>query len=285
MNIFVATNNTYFRQLMVFMSSIAKHKSEDINLTVLYSDLESKNISKVNSFAKKVGLTIRFYLVNDNRSSQYNLIHQITKETYYRFLLLDIYPCEERALWMDIDTVVLKDLSYFYHTDFGDTYIIGTQGNNSEKHLERLGLNKNGTYINAGVILFNLKLIRDNFSKDFLYTCYEQNASKIRFSDQDVINIAFADRIRNMPDRRYNYIIMSGEETGKERLKFIKQNCAIVHYIRHIKPWQHYYQGSIRYIYLREMFRIYPFRSIFLMVAGELYKFKKNKKTLENSVK
>ena len=100
-----------------------------------------------------------------------------------------------------------------------------------------------------------------------------------------MLNIVFADKVKAEPARRFNYIITSGTKLTMREVKRIARENVVVHYIRHIKPWQIYYQGNARFLYLREMANIYPFRAIGLAIAGELYKLKRNKKTLENSVK
>lgn len=284
MNIFVATNDAYYPRLKVFSNTLRKHES-NVLLTILFSDLSLKNRRDFEKLSKKIGLDHRFVPVDEKRSGTYKLIHQITTETYYRFLLLDIYPQEERAMWMDIDTIVIGELSPFYYDDFEGNYVIACPGNNERSHLDRLGLDPQGCYFNAGVVIFNLDKIRRDFEKDFLYEAYEKNESRIRFSDQDVLNIVFAGKIKREPARKINYIVISGQKHTFRELRDIERNHSVIHYIRHIKPFQKYYQGKIRLLYLKEMFSVYPFQTLYLLIAGELYKLKKNKKTLENSIK
>lgn len=283
-NIFVATNETYYPRLTVFAKTLAKH-NRDAFLTILYSDLSEKSQKHFERFARRIHLKYRFLSVDEHRSDTYQLIHQITEETYYRFLLLDIFPTEDRAMWMDIDAVVTGDLSPYYYGNFDGNYVIACPGNNVKKHLNRLGLNPNGCYFNAGMIIFNLSDIRKDFKRDFLYEAYEQNEDKIKFSDQDVLNIVFANKVKPESNRRFNYIVTSGQKQSFKEIKIIEKENAVIHYIRHIKPWQYYFQGNIRFLYLKEMFSVYPLRTIGLAIVGELYKLKKNKKTLENSIK
>lgn len=283
-HVFVATNDAYYPRLKVFAKTLKKHNPQ-VSLTILHSALSEKNIADFCRFSQKIQLDHRFLSVRESRFNHYKLIHQITVETYYRFLLLDIYPEEERAIWMDIDTVVLGDLSPYYYDDFADNYVIACPGNNVQSHLQRLGLKENGCYFNAGVIVFNLQKIRQDFSRDFLFEAYEKYEDRIRFSDQDVLNIVFADRVKAEPSRRLNYIVMSGQAFSGKQIQTIQKTCAVVHYIRHIKPFQIYYHGRIRFLYLKEMFSVYPLQTMFLAVAGALYSLKPNRKTLENSVK
>lgn len=284
MNILVASNDAYYPRLKIFTKSLHAH-NENFMISVLFSNLSAKNRDDFIRFTQKLNIPVHFVAVNEQRSAEYKLIHQITVETYYRFQILDVYPTQERAVWMDIDTVVLEDISAFYYDDFDDNYVIACPGNNEKKHLERLGLSPSGCYFNAGIILFNLEKIRKDFQRDFLYEAYEKYEDKIRFSDQDVLNIVFADKIKRESSRRYNYIITSEQKITRRQYQQIKDSVAIVHYIRHIKPWQYYYQGRIRFLYLKAMFPVYPIKTLWLLLAGEVYKLKRNKKTLENSIR
>jgi len=282
-NIFTASNDKYYPRLKTFSDSLLKTNGGEFNITVLYTDLSDENIKKYEKFARKNNFDCRFIKADNSRLKNYKLIHQITEETYYRFLFTDIFPEEDRAMWMDIDTVVIQSLAPFYNCDFEDNYIAACPGNNERKHLARLGLDTNGCYFNAGVILFNLKKIREDFSNDFLFDVYEKNEEKIWFSDQDVLNIAFAGKVKRFDDRKYNYIVMSEQKIDRKKYSEIKKNVAVLHYVRHIKPWQVYFSGKIRYIYIKEMLKSYPFNALFVVLAGELYRFKPNKKTLNNS--
>lgn len=287
MNIFVAANDAYYPQLKIFTRSLMKHNRE-ISLTVLFSALSEKNRMDFNAFAQKRKIKLRMFPVSEQRFAKYKLINHITTETYYRFLLLDVFPCEERALWMDIDTIVINRLDSFYGKDFEDNYVsvVAACPRNREKdHLTRLGLDTGGCYFNAGVILFNLNKIRREFAPDFLFDAYEKNEDIIMLSDQDVLNIVFAGKIKSEREKDYNFTVRSGENFSVQEIRDIKNLSAVIHYIRHIKPWQHYYQGRIKYLYLKEMFPLYPFRTLYLLTAGGLYRWKRNKKTLENSIR
>lgn len=284
MNILVATNDAYYPRLKIFTNSLSRHCA-DFSITVLCGDLRKDYREDFLRFCGKNGISARFVEVKDQRSGGYKLIHQITVETYYRFQILEIYPIEDRAIWMDIDTVLLQDIAPLYYDDFEGNYVIACPGNNVEKHLARLGLAPGGCYFNAGVIVFNLERIRKDFAPDFLYDVYEKYEDIIRFSDQDVLNIAFAGKIKGIDSRKYNYIIPSGYRMKPGEFKHIRKNVAVVHYIRHIKPWQYYFQGRIRYLYLKAMLPIYPLQAVGLAIAGELYRLYPRKKTLENSVR
>lgn len=285
MNILVATDDVYYPRLKIFSNTLWKQDPGNFEITIMHSRLSESNIADFEAFAAKKGIRYRFAKIEETRFNSYKLLHQLTIEVYFRFLVLYLYPSASRVMWVDTDTVVRKSLQPFYNQDLEGKHICACSGNNEKKHLLRLGLNENGHYFNAGVILFDLEQIRKDYSTYFLFDIYESNEKKIFLADQDVLNIAFSDKVKCPPDRNYNYMVFSGQKVDRAEYKKIKKEAAIVHYIRHIKPWQHYYSGKVRHLYLKEQFALYPGETIKTLILSFLYRFKKNKKTLENSQK
>lgn len=285
MNILVATDDVYYPRLKIFTNTLSKHDANNFEITIMHARLSDSNIKDFERFARKKGIRYRFAKLQETRFNSYKLLHQLTVEVYFRFMILQLYPTQSRAMWVDTDTVVRSSLAPFYHQDFEGNCVVACAGNNEKKHLQRLGLNEDGHYFNAGVILFDLDRIRKEFSTYFLFDIYESNEEKIFLADQDVLNIAFSDKVKCAQNRNYNYMVFSGQKIDKEEYRRIKQEAAIVHYIRHIKPWQYYYAGKVKYLYLKEQFALYPLETVKTVVKGFFYMFKKDKKTLENSQK
>ena len=91
-----------------------------------------------------------------------------------------------------------------------------------DKHLWTNGLNDK--YINSGVLLINLKKIREEKLDDSMI--FLANMNKYCFPDQDIINLVCRDRIVYL-DNKFN----CAETTGK------CEKPIITHYIRGNKGW------------------------------------------------
>lgn len=285
MNILVATDDVYYPRLKIFTNTLWKQDAGNFEITIMHSRLSRHNIADFEAFAAKKGIRYRFAKIDETRFSGYKLLHQLTVEVYFRFMFLQLYPSASRVMWMDTDTVVRKSLQSFYHQDLEGNHICACSGNNEKRHLARLGLNESGHYFNAGIILFDMDRIRKDYETYFLCDIYESNEEKIFLADQDVLNIAFSDKVKCPPDRNYNYMVFSGQKVDRAEYRKIKNEAAIIHYIRHIKPWQYYYSGRVKYLYLKEQFALYPVKTVKTLILGFFYRFKRNKKTLENSQK
>ena len=93
---------------------------------------------------------------------------------------------EERVLWLDIDTIVDDDISDLFSLDLSGYFYAGAFEPQKSKDVFR--------YINAGVLLCNLQLLR--ISKKEYELINFLNAYKLNWLDQDIINILCQGRIR-----------------------------------------------------------------------------------------
>ena len=134
-------------------------------------------------------------------------IEHITSPTFYRLKIAELLPGYDKALYLDIDTIVLKDLTQLFNTDLGNNYIGGVPAasyiieyEKLKDYYDNIGLKDMAYYVNAGVILWNLKQIRqDNVTEKFL--ALTKNTYK--FMDQDIINLVCYGKIKHL-DFKYN---------------------------------------------------------------------------------
>ena len=101
-------------------------------------------------------------------------IPHINLTTYYRLLIGEYLPKEiEKCIYLDVDICVLKDLSELFLIEMKNNYIAGVVAAgyyfNEKENCERLNLPSMRQYVNAGMLVMNLKQIRkDNMTLKFL---------------------------------------------------------------------------------------------------------------------
>ena len=158
--------------------------------------------------------------------------------TYMAFLRLafaKIFPQYDQVLYLDTDTLVLQDISPLLSIDLGDRYFAMVREDNGEIPLEickTFSLVPNGIaafqsdnprpefcirpYYNSGVLLMNLRLLRETGMDDAMIA--ELNQTKHGYPDQDVINLMCHDRILEMPTE-YNTIPAMFPDFPHERIR------------------------------------------------------------------
>ena len=66
----------------------------------------------------------------------------------------------DKIIYCDVDTVIIKDLSPLFNLGINNYCIAGVKENRDSAYCKMLKI-KNNTYFNAGVLLMNLKKIRE----------------------------------------------------------------------------------------------------------------------------
>lgn len=182
---------------------------------------------------------------------------QFPTEMYYRIMAAKYLPdTVDRVLYLDPDIIVNGPLSELYETPLGDNYFAAASHNGSVMRLFngiRLGLKKGSPYINSGVLLMNLKLLRKEQNLDDVFNYIEKKHSKLCLPDQDIISGLYGDKIikldtyvYNMTDRLYRYDRIFGKHRSVE---WYREHSVIFHYCGKNKPWKEDYSGVFGVFY------------------------------------
>lgn len=110
--------------------------------------------------------------------------------TLMRVTFTKLFPELDRILSLDIDTIVQQDISELWDLDISNYYLAASR----EPH--KAGL-FGGMYVNVGVTLFNLDLMRKDRIDDKLIETL--NTKRYDFADQDCCNDICVNRILDMP--------------------------------------------------------------------------------------
>ena len=171
----------------------------------------------------------------------------ITKATYYRLLFTDIFGANiNKVLYLDGDMIITGSLRLLWETDL-DGYAVGAVTDMSEgiHDYHRLGYPASLGYFNAGMLLVNLDYWREHHVKDLFLDVINHHPERIKYHDQDVLNIVFC-RAKKMLPFKYNF--QDGFMYKAERMEMNAQKYAgeikdaiahhaIIHYTSTAKPW------------------------------------------------
>ena len=260
MNILLAINNNYVEQTITLLSSIKENHTRDkINIFILNKDLKQKEKNKIKTRFNNTNIYIRFITINDNEINNFPVLEKrYPVEIYFRLFATKYLPKNiDRILYMDVDTIVINPLEDFYNMDFdGNLFIGATHVNNFFKKFNqlRLKLPRNSDYINSGVLLMNLKQLRDVDIENDVKQYIKNNKGKLLLPDQDLLNALYGNRIKLVSYLKYNL----GDKTIKQYNRFnkekididwIKKNTVIIHYYGRNKPWNKNYKGMLESFY------------------------------------
>ena len=252
-NLLVTLNSNYIPPLTVMLRSLMlADPAEEFTVFVAHSSLTASDIAAVEaavdlSRTKICPIEIDPQLMNDAP-----VLKRITKETYYRLLATDYLPQElDRVLYIDPDTLIIKSIKDFYNIDFGGCAIAGAThvfGPVKLFNLVRLGLPASAKYLNAGILMMNLELMRKSYSVQDIFEFIRKNTKKLMLGDQDVINALYGTRAIELSSVEYN---CDEKICFYKQLKLddVRRRTVIIHYNGKHKPWKPKYKGIMKPIW------------------------------------
>lgn len=263
MNIALGFDSNFAPYAAVTIKSILLH-NKNIKFYILYDNLKQTDINKIDKLIQTGDNCSDEWIDMTGKFEDLDAGDWPSKSVYFPVALPSICN-DNRILFLDADVIINSNLEEFYNQDMSDFYIGGaqdlgiittynrndllvskTEGKISAQEYYKQIFNYNSiedfkTYINGGVVLLNLDLMRkDNienkmyevFKKiDFVFNeqdCYNyvcKNKIKI-FSQDTVFLILKTHTLQNIPtDIRFEYLKNYSE----------KKQHLIVHFIK--KPW------------------------------------------------
>lgn len=115
-----------------------------------------------------------------------NFKNRYSYMTLMRCVLGELFEKEERILWLDCDTIVNDDISDLFNINMNGYMYAAVMEPGKSKDIFR--------YVNAGVLLCNLELLR--LTAKELEMVHFLNTFQFPWLDQDVINLLCQGRIR-----------------------------------------------------------------------------------------
>lgn len=237
--IFFAVDDGYMPFLAVTLQSLVDNSSTKYYylLKILYTEISEENKKKIKKYERE-NVNIEFVDLNDYIETIKDKLFTrdyYTNTTYFRLFIPNLYPEYNKALYLDSDIVLLRDVAELYNIDLGDNLVGGAPDDVVQtaevfqEYAEKVvGVADYRNYFNAGVLLMNLSELRKyKFQEKFLYTL-----GTIKFSvaqDQDYLNRLCKGRV-TIIDKNWNRMPISKEYVDEKDLK-------LVHYNLGSKPW------------------------------------------------
>lgn len=269
--IFFSIDDGYAPYLAVALRSAIRNSSPDrcYRAIILHTELSEENQMKLASL-ESPNFSIEFYQMKKgleaitDRRSNYLRCDYFTLTIYFRLFIPKMFPELDKGIYIDSDVVVLGDLAELYDIELGDDYI-GACNDKSvvevpplARYMEEcIGVDRS-EYINSGVLLMNLKALRENkFDEHFLNLLNTYHFDSIA-PDQDYINAICNGRIRYLGEE---WDAMPNDNAPE------LEGAKIIHYNLFSKPWCY---DDIQY---EEYFWEYANESAYL---SEIIEFKNN---------
>ena len=273
-NIVFITDKNYKDYLKTTMRSAIANKNEDsvYNINILCVDLPENERNKYKKFeSKNVHINPMAVSLNDIKDvGNYDIFYFVTRADLFKFFMPDLFPKLDKILAIDVDTVILKDLTQLYNTDLKDKYIgvvNKPKKDFSAIHINNKVVSSEVRKYNNGVMLYNLKLWRKDDITNELIKEKNQMQDKSLMT-QNVFNYVLDQKkIKKLPPI-YNVFSRWDDPAMKQHyfltayfpycwlhscsFEALKKDAVIIHYLDIFKPWVYRDEGISKYWLLYE---------------------------------
>lgn len=257
MNILFSINKGFKRLLINCIRSIQRFPGS-YEVYILHSCLDDGDIEEIRSCAGK-NANINGIFVNLDSLNDFPESKRYPKEIYYRIFAARLLPDNlDRILYLDADTIVINPLDGLYNMDFEGAYFIActhTREILTKINQARLGAKNDAVYVNTGVMMMNLKLLREEQKIEDVYDFVERRGAGLLLPDQDIITALYGDKVKIADSMIYNLsdrtLALYNADLRNERrnLDWVRRNTVVIHYFGRHKPWNGKYIGVLDVFY------------------------------------
>ena len=255
MNLLFTVDRNYQKLLETCLKSVFRFpREEGYDVYILHSDFSEEECETFRQkFAGQEEDRFHFLYVDPEFFHSFPEPAGYPKTIYYRILASFFLPDSlERILYLDPDTVIIRPLDELYGRDMEDRLFIACS--HTRKLLSginslRLGMQENLPYINTGVMMMNLELLRKEQSVRQILEYVEKKGKAFWLPDQDIVTALYGDRILLEDSLKYNLsdrilaFHMPELGTKEEALAWVKEHTVVIHYCGKNKPWLPGYKG------------------------------------------
>ena len=228
-------NNEWIDKLAVTVISILENanKNDFYHFYILDGGISEINKIKLSKIKSKINFKLEYLKINKELFKNAPLSHHFKLETYYRLALANLIS-DDKLLYLDVDILVHKNISELFNIDIENYYAAAVEDILSkERKIHKLNVKK---YFNAGVLLLNLKKIRDeNLEKEF-FDVINHHSNLITWVDQCVLNHVFKENVKFL-NEKFNFQHHSSITNINNLYKKVKKDVIITHFVSTKKPW------------------------------------------------
>ncbi|EHN59789.1 glycosyltransferase family 8 protein [Oenococcus kitaharae] len=262
MNLLFSITDNYIHQLETTLFSIKCNNTEQqFDVYVLLANTEnSDNLINLKIFCRKLGMILHLIQVPSSAFAAAPKSSRYPQTIYYRLIAQNFLPKQiDRILYLDCDLLCLNPFKDFYESAFQDNLYTAASHTENIKigrtfNKIRLGNYDVDNYFNSGVLLMNLKLIRQQVNLADIYHYIDSKSLQLFLPDQDILNALYGDKIKAVADVLYNYDtryfsaykLLNG---GTTDLDWVVQNTVFLHFCGQGKPWHKSYSGKFAALY------------------------------------
>lgn len=248
--IVLCTDDNYVMPTAVLMTSIGlTNPSLDIRYHIVTAGLSKASQEALSRNKGSERSSIDYYTIDKSflKNCPVRPGEHISIATYFRLMLPTILPENiDKVLYLDGDIICTDSIKELWDMPLDGMAAMAAPDMrcNDIRILNRLSLNCTDEYVNAGVMLINIKWWRENDIQNRAIRFISENPDVCLFHDQDALNVMLHGHIAQFPIR-YNlqeHFLepLSNQFISRKHFQdlenALKDPC-LIHYTGFRKPW------------------------------------------------
>ena len=237
-------------------SALSRTSDVRFNCYVMYADgARPDGLEHVDTVARQFGASLQRLPIPLAWLEGFPTKH-FHRAAWYRILLPRLLPEVQRVLYLDADIIVTDDLRPLWETDLGGALFAAATNPlypfMPDWPKETLGVLDPRRYINSGVLLLDLRAMRDENVIDAMLA-YARSHPENTCPEQDALSALYHDRLKLLHPRwnvQNTLFDLRPEQLpfSIEDIRAAKQNPAVIHFIA-FKPWEYVCAHPLRDLY------------------------------------
>ena len=244
--IVMISDDNFVMQTCVAITSLYKNKNIDTVYEVFVVMAEcSKYSEEVFQKMQKEDCIITLVRASLKQYKEIKQMAHISIACLLKFDICELIPSCDKLLYLDGDVIVRKDLTELYNTDLEDNYAAAVK--------EFYYIKNDEGCVNAGIMLFNAKKMREDGMRDILVAKRKSLGNRSSM-DQQTYNMVIKGKIKFL-SIKYNCV--PGRLVGDVKMDFTMEelnrmygtayrnpkqvigDAVIIHFATGNKPWKY----------------------------------------------
>lgn len=251
-NVAFGIDRNYLPQLCVAMHSIeARNTRNPLRFFVFHDGIDPAGMDQASTRRAAVEWIQIFDPVLLGFDAH---LPNMTRATYFRLMIPQFVPADvDRVIYLDSDLILQGDIGELWDFDL-DGHALGAvvdAGQSPVDFAARYSLPSDGQYFNAGVLLLDVKKLREERIFDRTIELLANNVYE--YDDQDALNISFWNRWTKIPpDWNFQRKFLHEKFASWTALTRSAPRPKIIHFTDATKPWRRDEWHPLAWLYLKE---------------------------------
>ena len=303
MNIIYSTDENYSEICLSSIRSLLENNQnvEELKIYIIDNNITNNTKNKIKNNIEKYRRRCFFISCNEI-CKDLKKNNEFPVSSYARLFIQDSIQ-EDKIIYLDCDTNIKGNLTELWSINMQDNWIAGVQDPLPDYLKKAVEMKSTERYINAGVLVINLKKWRDIDFRGKVIKYMAEHNNNVIHHDQGIINgvcngkiVYLEPKFNLMPEmmmmneKQIKKLYKMPNFYSEQQLEFARINPVIIHYICKFynRPWfkecthpyknefLKYYEGelksnplSIKIIFRKFVFNKLPF-SIYCMIENIL---------------